>query len=130
MPVYAECGGLMYLGKCIRDFQGHEHQMVSSIPVSSRIDNHRLSLGYRTLEAMKDGPLMQKGQIVRGHEFHWSVLNSGPHKPNAYRVAENGGFVEGFQRKLTLASYVHLHMASLPEMALRFVENCRNFQKG
>jgi cobyrinic acid a,c-diamide synthase len=128
IPLYAECGGLMYLGRSIRDFQGNEHAMVGSIPISSRIDNHRLSLGYRTVKALQDGPLLKEGQVVRGHEFHWSVLDSDSVPANAYAVVDKGEMKEGYQRKGTLASYIHLHMAGSPHMAQRFIENCRKFR--
>ncbi|MFC2051599.1 cobyrinate a,c-diamide synthase [Chloroflexota bacterium] len=128
IPVYAECGGLMYLGRSIRNLQGNEYPMVGAIPVSSRIDSPRLSLGYRTVQALSNGPILRKGEIVRGHEFHWSVLESNDEANNAYRILEKDGLQEGFQKKKLLASYIHLHLGSLPATALRFVENCRRFQ--
>ena len=128
MPIYAECGGLMYLGRSIRDLQGDEHPMVGVIPVSSRIDSPRLSLGYRTVQALGDGPILRKGEIVRGHEFHWSVLKNNADSTKAYRILEKDGCQEGFQKKQLLASYIHLHLGSLPHMASHFVENCRQFR--
>ena len=128
MPVYAECGGLMYLGQSIQDLQGAKYPMVGVIPVSSRIDSPRLSLGYRTVQALSDGPILCQGEIVRGHEFHWSILESSAEASNAYRILEKDGRQEGFQRNKLLASYIHLHLGSLPSMALRFVENCRQFR--
>ncbi len=128
MPLYAECGGLMYLGKSIGDFQGNEFTMVEAIPVTSQIKSPRLSLGYRTVQALRDGPLLRRGETVRGHEFHWSVLRNGSEGANAYRITERGDGIEGFQKQNLLASYIHLHMGSLPGMASRFIENCRNFQ--
>ncbi|MFC1943490.1 cobyrinate a,c-diamide synthase [Chloroflexota bacterium] len=128
MPVYAECGGLMYLGRSIRDLQGNEYPMVGAIPVSSQIDSPRLSLGYRTVQALGDGPILRQGEIVRGHEFHWSVLESNAKTYNAYRILEQDGRQEGFQKKKLLASYIHLHLGSLPSMALRLVESCRRFR--
>lgn len=128
MPVYAECGGLMYLGESIGDLQGNEYPMVGTIPVSSQIDSPRLSLGYRTVQALRDGPILRRGEIVRGHEFHWSVLKNSADSARAYRILEKEGLREGFQKKKLLASYVHLHMGSLPHMAARFVENCRQFR--
>ncbi len=128
MPVYAECGGLMYLGRSIRDLQGNEYPMVGAIPVSSQIDSPRLSLGYRTVQALNDGPLLRQGEVVRGHEFHWSVLESNAKTNNAYRILEKDGRQEGFQKNNLLASYIHLHLGSLPSMALRFIENCRQFR--
>ena len=78
MPVYAECGGLMYLGKSIRDFRGNEHSMVGSLPVSSRIDNHRLSLGYRTVKSAEDGPLInERPACSRDMNFtgpYWTMI--------------------------------------------------------
>jgi cobyrinic acid a,c-diamide synthase len=127
MPIYAECGGLMYLGDSLHDLNGKEYRMAGAIPVSSRIDKPRLSLGYRTVEALDDGPLMRKGETVRGHEFHWSVLNSGKGCENAYRVLDAEGQIEGFQIKGLLASYIHLHFASRPSLAPRFVEVCQEF---
>jgi cobyrinic acid a,c-diamide synthase len=128
MPVYAECGGLMYLGDSLRDLNGREYQMAGAIPVSSCIDKPRLSLGYRTVEALDDGPLLQKGQTVRGHEFHWSVLKHSQGCENAYRVLDDEGRMEGFQIKNLLSSYIHLHFASLPSLAPHFVKVCQEFR--
>jgi cobyrinic acid a,c-diamide synthase len=129
MPVYAECGGLMYLGKSIADLEGNEYAMVGAIPISSRIDSPHLSLGYRTVQALADGPILRGGETVRGHEFHWSVPKSNDDNANAYHILEKEGHREGFQKKKLLASYIHLHLASLPHMASSFIENCRQFRR-
>jgi cobyrinic acid a,c-diamide synthase len=129
MPVYAECGGLMYLGRSIGDLQGNKYPMVGAVPVSSQIDSPHLSLGYRTVQALGDGPILCRGEIVRGHEFHWSVMKGNANSANAYHILENGERREGFQKKKLLASYIHLHLASLPQMASRFIENCQQFGK-
>jgi cobyrinic acid a,c-diamide synthase len=129
MPIYAECGGLMYLGRSIRDLEGNEYPMVGAIPVSSQIDSPRLSLGYRTVQALGDGPLLCQGEIVRGHEFHWSVLNKDADTLNAYCVIDKGKRMEGFHSVNLLASYVHLHLGSLPHMASRFIDNCQRFHQ-
>jgi len=129
MPVYAECGGLMYLGRSIRDLEGNEYTMAGAIPVASQIDSPRLSLGYRTVQALGDGPMLRRGETVRGHEFHWSVLEKNADMPNAYSIVDKGKRREGFHKGNLLASYIHLHLGSLPSMAGRFVENCRRFQE-
>jgi cobyrinic acid a,c-diamide synthase len=128
MPVYAECGGLMYLGESIRDFQGNEYPMVGALSVASRIDSPRLSLGYRTIQALDDGPILRRGETVRGHEFHWSVLSTTEDVANAYCVEEKGGLKEGSQKNKLLASYIHLHLGSLPHMASNFIGNCCKFR--
>lgn len=130
VPVYAECGGLMYLGRSISDLEGKEYQMAGAIPLSSRIDSPRLSLGYRTVQALGDGPILHQGEIVRGHEFHWSVLSSNADSHKAYCVIDKGEYREGFHRGNLLASYIHLHLGSLPHMAVHFVEKCQQFKEG
>ncbi len=128
MPIYGECGGLMYLGSSIHDLEGKEHSMTKVIPLKSRIDRPKLTLGYRTVQALCDGPILKKGETTRGHEFHWSQLESGESTSPAYRVAESGRD-EGFHKRNVLASYVHLHMGSLASMAPRFVETCHKFRE-
>ncbi|MFH1486081.1 MAG: cobyrinate a,c-diamide synthase [Chloroflexota bacterium] len=128
MPIYAECGGLMYLGKSTTDLEGRDYRMVGVVPFSSRLDNRRLSLGYRTVRALSHGPLLRLGETVRGHEFHWSVLESGAERMNAYEIV-GGHRREGFHVNNVLASYVHLHMGSLRTMARRFVEVCGQYGK-
>jgi cobyrinic acid a,c-diamide synthase len=129
IPVYAECGGLMYLGESIRDFQGNEHAMVGAITAAFQIEKPRLSLGYRTVVALNDGPILRRGETIRGHEFHWSVLKNGVDGANAYRILNNGSSIEGFQKQNLLASYIHLHLGSSPQLAPRFVNNCRIFRE-
>jgi cobyrinic acid a,c-diamide synthase len=127
MPIYAECGGLMYLCESMLDLEGVEHRMANIIPVRVRIDTPRLSLGYRTVRALADSPLLLQGETVRGHEFHWSVLCEAGKGMNAYEVLDTGDR-EGFLVGNTLASYIHLHMAAAPGMAQRFIETCRSWK--
>ena len=125
--IYAECGGLMYLGETLTDFDGQAHPMVGLIPAKSSMSKGRLTLGYREVEALADGVLLAKGQRVRGHEFHWSVADS-PASPEqaTYAVRSQDGRIEGFRRGSLWASYIHVHLGSRPEMAKRFVAECAN----
>ena len=125
VPVYAECGGLMYLGQSLSDLEGAQHTMTGVIPAVSRMSSKRLTLGYRELEAMSDGPLLRKGQTVRGHEFHWSTLDVPPDPARSvYRVVDQDGRVEGFQLGSVWASYIHVHLGSHPSLPRRFVDTC------
>ena len=117
---------IILLGEWISDLEGREYRMAGVIPLRSRIDKPRLSLGYRTVEAMSDGPLLQKGEKVRGHEFHWSIPCGEYEKNNAYRVVDTER-QEGFHIGNTFASYIHLHLASKPSIARRFIETCCQF---
>ncbi|MCY3638438.1 MAG: cobyrinate a,c-diamide synthase [Chloroflexi bacterium] len=127
--IYAECGGLMYLGKALTDFDGAAHEMVGLIPARSSMSKGRLTLGYREVEALSDGALLAKGETARGHEFHWSVADSPSSAEHAaYAVRSQDGRIEGFRAGILTASYIHIHMGSRPGMAQRFVEQCANAQ--
>ncbi len=123
--IYAECGGLMYLGESLTDFDGEAHPMVGLIPARSSMSKGRLTLGYREVEALADGSLLTKGERIRGHEFHWSVADSpASAEQAAYAVHSQDGRAEGFCVGNLTASYIHIHMGSRPEMARRFVGEC------
>jgi cobyrinic acid a,c-diamide synthase len=124
VPVYAECGGLMYLGESLDDFDGASHAMAGVLPVRSGMTRSKLTLGYRTATARKDTPLLRAGETVRGHEFHWSTLDEASStKDGAYDLAETGK-IEGFSRGAVLASYVHLHFGADARLAPRMVAAC------
>ena len=130
LPVYAECGGLMYLGRSLSDLEGVQHPMVGVIPAVSAMSNQRLTLGYREVESRTDSPLMRRGQRVRGHEFHWSTLDEPPQpEESVYRVIDQGDRADGFQVGSVWASYVHIHLASDPSMARRFVDTCARLSR-
>ena len=130
IPIYAECGGLMYLGHSLSDMTGQMHPMVQALPLSSSMKDQTLHLGYRELEALCDSPIMKKGQVIKGHEFHWSVLENNPELHNAlYTVVDQDNRFEGFRNENVWASYVHVHLASDPSLAKRFVEVCSRLSR-
>jgi cobyrinic acid a,c-diamide synthase len=125
IPVYAECGGLMYLGQSLSDMLGVHYPMVQALPLSSSMKDQRLHLGYRQVKSRCDSPIMTSGQTIRGHEFHWSVLETEPHEDNSlYNVIDQDNHLEGFHINNIWASYIHIHLASDPSLARRFVEVC------
>ncbi len=130
VPVYGECGGLMYLGRSLSDLEGAQHSMMGTIPAVSAMSNQRLTLGYREIEARTDGPLMRRGQRVRAHEFHWSTLAEPPTPEHSvYTVLDQGNRADGFQSGSVWASYLHIHLASDPSLAPRFVDTCANLSR-
>ncbi len=125
LPVYAECGGLMYLSQTLTDFEGQSFSLVGALPLTTRM-GPRLNLGYRTATACQDTPLMPTGQTVRGHEFHRSTQSTDSTQP-LYRLSD--GRHEGWQLGNLIASYVHLHWGATPELPERFLRACRGFAK-
>ena len=125
VPIYGECGGLMYLGRSLTGFDDVSHPMAGLIPAASAMSQSRLSLGYREVEARGDTPLLSSGQQVRGHEFHWSTLEQPPAEDESvYRVVNQGGRPDGFRSGSVWGTYVHVHLGSAPGLAPRFVETC------
>lgn len=126
MPVYAECGGLMYLGKYLSDMGGKTFEMAGVFPWTSKMFPKLRSLGYREVTAREMCPFLEKGQKIRGHEFHYSDITPVKETGRAYRITGGKGwFEEGYLYMNTLASYVHLHFASNPGFARGFVNKCR-----
>ncbi|NEQ79383.1 MAG: cobyrinate a,c-diamide synthase [Moorea sp. SIO2I5] len=128
MPTYAECGGLMYLGEQITDFDGKSWLMVGVLPTVT-VMGKSLTLGYRQATALVDGPLLPAGATVWGHEFHRSHLTVMPSNPlfelRGYDHRKVG--VEGWQVYQLHASYVHLHWGSCLEVPVRFLQCCQQF---
>ncbi len=125
VAVFAECGGLMYVGETLVDRDGTRHEMVGLLPVETAMRADRPMLGYRTITARRDGPLLAAGETVRAHEFHYSELTTRePTEHAAFDVAERPEAPHGYATDRILASYMHLHFGSKPSMAARFVAAC------
>lgn len=128
MPVFGECGGLMYLAEGITDFEGIRHAMVGLVPGICTMQRRRVGLGYLSIRARDDTPLLPKGESVRAHEFHWSRLEGEiPAAQAAFDVLEQPGRLEGFAQGNLLASYAHIHFGAHPDLAPRFIESCRTW---
>jgi cobyrinic acid a,c-diamide synthase len=127
-PVYAECGGFMYLMQSLRTRDGREHPMAGVFDFSCSMEKRHQALGYREVELAASMHLGGSGERVRGHEFHYSSLHgTDPSAREAYRVFDRCGRNDasgGFLKAGCLGSYVHLHFGSNPAMATRFVEAC------
>lgn len=124
MPVYAECGGLMYLARTMA-WQGGLKEMVGALPCDIVMHEKPRGHGYMELEATGAGGWFQPGLEVRGHEFHYSqVVNLGDVE-FVYRVTRGSGVDgrhDGIVHKNVLASYTHLHSLGSPGWAEGFVE--------
>ena len=126
-PVYAECGGLMYLAQSLEDAEGGVHEMVDVLPARVTMRPPRMSLGYVDVTLTAPTPLGRAGAVARGQEFHFSTLSPVPTSvPRAYNVMPPGGVprAEGYLVGRALLSYVHLHFASNPALARGFVDAC------
>lgn len=134
MPIYAECGGFMYLCAELVDRENRRHPMAGVFPFATRMLPRLKALGYREMRFARDTVVGERGMAIRGHEFHYSELTAGGAavggEPAVAVVGRSGDAPagEGFVSRRTLASYVHLHFGSAPRAAANFVENCRYFR--
>jgi cobyrinic acid a,c-diamide synthase len=130
VPIYAECGGLMYLTETVADMDGREHRMVGLLPGRS-VMTRRLTMGYREARAAADSWLYSAGDRMRGHEFHYSTWEGRPADlPPAYellpRTSDSStdcspSHMEGACLGSLWASYVHVHFGARPELVGRFI---------
>jgi cobyrinic acid a,c-diamide synthase len=129
LPVYAECGGLMYLMEGLITFEGKRHDMVGVFSGAVKMEKKLHALGYYTATALGDSVAAEEGWKIPGHVFHWSSLvELGDDRDFAFRLSAPGKdpVFDGFIHRNTLASYFHIHFASDLRWASRFVETCRS----
>jgi cobyrinic acid a,c-diamide synthase len=133
MPAFAECGGLMYLTRSITDFRGPRRSMVGVFDGETVMTN-RLTLGYTLASAKSDSIISKAGESLRGHEYHFSQIQSIPDDASfAYEMIRGDGISgrrEGWQEYNTLGCYSHVHLCSKPRTATRFVEACLGYSRG
>lgn len=136
MPTLAECGGFMYLTESIRDTRGQEYAMVGLIAGQCRMQTKYAAMGYREVKGQPGNFLLNEGESARGHEFHYSAFHpAGDLALSPAYVSESrwGTKPEGYLTPNLVAGYTHLHFASRPELADRWVAACaryRNIRRG
>jgi cobyrinic acid a,c-diamide synthase len=127
-PLYAECGGLIYLSRGITTLDANRYPLLALLPAYTRMLPDKNFLGY--VEVQLKGPCLwgATGDTIRGHEFHYSELISDPVAEDGWQSVyrlnrRRGGVVadEGFQRGNILASYAHLHLAGRPRAMDYFI---------
>lgn len=126
-PVYAECGGLMFLGDSILTRDG-EFEMVGFLPIKTEMHERFRALGYCIYRAVKRNPISRVGDTIVGHEFHYSEVIPLEKLEFAYRVKRGRGIDgknDGIILKNTLANYIHIHVLSYPKMVEKFVKSAK-----
>jgi cobyrinic acid a,c-diamide synthase len=121
LPVYAECGGFMYLGKNLV-VDGRNYPMVGAIPVEFVLKKRPQGHGYTVLEVNESNPYYPVGEILKGHEFHYSnpVLTGEANVDFAFKVRRGHGVDgerDGICMKNVLATFTHIHAAGNPGWA-------------
>ncbi|AAQ00171.1 MULTISPECIES: cobyrinate a,c-diamide synthase [Prochlorococcus] len=132
-PIYAECGGMLILGKSLSDTNEKKFPMAGILPFNAK--EGKLKVGYRKLTAISNSLISNKGDLINGHEFHrWKLDINGSNdlditkkepmiqsSMNLYSPWEIRGWgidtrQEGWSNKNFHASWIHLHWASSPSI--------------
>lgn len=145
LPIYAECGGLMYLSQAIIH-ENRRYPMSGVFPVSIGLHPKPQGLGYVEAEVIKESPFHPVGTLLRGHEFHFSavtkevrdVVSPGDESTFALRLYRGKGIrsvsqslaYDGLLYKNTFASYTHIYAPSSPHWAPAFIAVSRTYSRG
>lgn len=133
MPIYAECGGFMYLMRQMTDFDGRKFPMLGVVPGDVVMNRKLQTVGYVRAVMERDTVLGKKGALLHGHEFHFSsecTVEGCEDYPRAFTFTRMRGgdpYPAGYAKGNILGSYLHLHFAGAEDAAENFVSACAAF---
>jgi cobyrinic acid a,c-diamide synthase len=132
LPIYAECGGLMYLGEELV-LDKTSYPMAGVLPVVFGFSKKPQGHGYTIAVVTESNPYFEVGTELKGHEFHYSKVLEwrGAEKDLVFRMKRGLGFFDhqdGVRYKNVLATYTHLHALGSPSWAEAVVRNAIAYQ--
>jgi len=132
LPIYAECGGLMYLAKEIM-WKEKKYSLAGVLPISIEMHDKPQGHGYCEMAVDRDNPFYNKGVIIRGHEFHYSkIFDYDPEIKSCLAVTRGCGCFhdrDGLTYKNVFASYLHVHALATPEWVSGMIRCAKNYKK-
>lgn len=133
LPVYAECGGLMYLGEELV-LKEKSYPMVGIFPVSYSFSKKPKGHGYAIVSVVRENPYFKIGSEIKGHEFHYSSVLKwrGDDSDLAFSIKRGTGFInkkDGVCYKNVLATYIHIHALGTPSWAKSLVNKAIEYKK-
>ncbi|UCE54927.1 MAG: cobyrinate a,c-diamide synthase [Desulfobacterales bacterium] len=133
LPIYAECGGLMYLGEELI-LEGKSYPMAGVLPLVFDFFKRPRGHGYTIVTVEGENPYYPVGTEIRGHEFHYSRVKkwAGDEKDLVFLMKRGVGIFkdrDGILYKNVLATYTHVHALGTPEWARALVRNAINYKK-
>ncbi len=134
LPVYAECGGLMYLGEEI-EFKGESYAMTGVLPIKCVMDCKPVAHGYTVVKVIAENPFFDPGVTLRGHEFHYSKvvdIRNDREMKLVFKMERGAGLREGFDGLIynnVFATYTHLHALGSPEWVAGMIRVARESKR-
>lgn len=124
-PIYAECGGFMYLMKSIKNFDGEIFEMCGVIDSQAVMTEKLQMVGYVLATLKKNCIIGSVGEKIHAHEFHFSAADTDKNIFECERLRTGKKYLAGYCDKNIVASYLHVHFAGCPSVAKNFVNACR-----
>lgn len=133
LPIYAECGGLIYLGSSIV-LEGEEFPLVGVFPIRFGMSAKPQGHGYTIFQVDQDNLFYSPGTEVKGHEFRYSKVLDWQGRPEqlVLKMVRGQGFVngrDGLTYKNVFALYTHIHADGTPQWANNFLQLCRTVRR-
>ena len=132
LPIYAECGGLMYLGERL-DLKEGAFKMTGVLPAVFGFSKRPQGHGYTIVRVERDNPYYTRGTTILGHEFHYSSVKEWKGTPQnlAFSMQRGSGFFggqDGVCINNVLATYTHIHALGTPTWARALVDQARAYR--
>jgi cobyrinic acid a,c-diamide synthase len=127
-PIYAECGGMMYLAKMLTNLEGESFLLADVLPLRITMTQKLVRFGYVEVQFTEDCLFGAKGTRVRGHSFHFSEVAPAQELLAAYSVSyslSGRQEREGYSKGRILASYIHLHFRANPSIVVSFLNHAQ-----
>jgi cobyrinic acid a,c-diamide synthase len=132
MPIYAECGGLMYLGEQLI-LESKRYAMTGVFPIVFGLSKRPQGHGYTIVRIEGSNPFFKTGAQIKGHEFHYSTVEQwdGSDADMTFSMERGTGFMggrDGLCRHNVLASYTHIHALGTPQWAPALVARAQLYR--
>ncbi len=129
MPIYGECGGLLYLLDQIK-YQDKTYSMTGALNGTAIVGENRV-VGYTELQATKNNPILKKGQKIKAHEFHHSHITNLQNPQYTIKLHRGTGIKnqkDGLTKNNTIGTYQHIHQQPYPQTTKNLLNKCREYK--
>jgi cobyrinic acid a,c-diamide synthase len=132
LPIYAECGGLMYLAEKIL-WMEKEYSLSGVLPIIINMHDKPQGHGYCEMVVDSKNPFYEIGTVLKGHEFHYSkICNYDANIKSCLSVSRGTGCFDerdGLVYKNVFASYLHVHALATPEWVTGMIKCAKNYKE-
>jgi len=132
LPIYAECGGLIFLGQSIR-LGDQTFPMSGILPIKFGLSKRPQGHGYTKVEVVNENPFFKKGEVLKGHEFRYSSIMDIDYQDHemAFKMERGKGILDkkdGFFKNNTFGTYTHIHALGSPSWAPSLVKKAKIYK--